>query len=1191
MLRGVVVLVCVVAASGSAAGDPAQSGTFHGAPFTAEPFAFEVFTRQQGAPENSFYAVAADRHGRLALGMINGAGLFNGTAFRRLDDGNGTPHGTTAYSIAVDPRDRIWVGTPRGLYVSRLGARRSAGGAGAVSSTGGMLSDGWQHLTQRDGLPNAGVNHVRYDGDLDAMFVATQGGVAILDPVTLAVRGTIDTRDGLPGNNTYVTLDVPLGPLAGFWVGGPWGLARREFSERAYTVAMAAAQPEQATRGLYFDAHAPDTLWVGTEAGLVRIDADRKPMVVPEVAGAPIGSIARVRRRGEVWLCVARLFKGVACRTAAGTWRELHLVAEPGVERAAFALATAGVANGADVLWIATDAGLVRAVEPAVQRIADGPALLQRRIDGVLAASDGALWVASGAELARIAWPHWSLWRSPDGDEIRALRELSPTGAASDPLAVIVGTGQGKIYVFDGETASLHPFDQARGAAVLDLATTRSPDGTAPDGTAPDGTALWVGVNGALWAWDGQRAQPVLADGGPRSLWITKLLATPRDGARDDLWVGLNSTGLARRTAGAWQNLTARDGVEDSDNVTALFADRGALWVGLQAAGARRLSPLPDPTHVDRFTESTVPALPDGTINSIAADRSGRIYLCTNRGIGRVDPASLIDPASRVEGRPAAGSAIRTFNRDDGMPDEECSMNAAATDAGGRVFLGTMHGLAFIDPAAVDDRPRPAELLVERASYAGGAALADGARLDHDENKLVFEYALVVPDHAREVSYRTHLIGAEREPEPWQHHTRREFTGLAPGSYELVVVARDHLGREHGPVIRRFRIAPPVWATPWAYAAYLAIAALAVVAVVRTRMRVLRARAEHLEREVDKRTEEVRKQAAELLEKNEALELSYKQADRIFAALKQAMPGTVLDDRYLLHEAVGEGGFGVVYRCSDVRTGEVFAAKMFKPKPGNDSPEALERFKREAVSVSRIKHDNAVRVLDGGVSQDGLPYIIMELLKGRVLDAELHARTKLSVARTAELLAPVCDVLAAAHAEGMIHRDIKPENIFLHQADDGAEVVKVLDFGVAKLLDDTKSAMRSLTMSGNLVGTPQYMAPERLSDHSYDGRSDIYAVGIILFQCLIGKLPFPTDGNLFAMIVTQMKTPPPRLTDLDPTIPEAVQRTVLATLEKEPDRRPSAAELAAELRRWAGPGMDRSISSDRPVPSDPSPPA
>src|SRR5262249_12660696 len=146
---------------------------------------------------------------------------------------------------------------------------------------------------------------------------------------------------------------------------------------------------------------------------------------------APVGSIAKLRRREGAWLCAARLTRGFSCLTAAG-WREFHLVAESGTERAVFALATAGTANGADVLWIATDSGLVRAVEPAVQRIADAPAALQRRIDGIVAASDGALWVAAGADLVRIAWPSWSVWHAPDGDDIRALHELPRAGPGSD---------------------------------------------------------------------------------------------------------------------------------------------------------------------------------------------------------------------------------------------------------------------------------------------------------------------------------------------------------------------------------------------------------------------------------------------------------------------------------------------------------------------------------------------------------------------------------------------------------------------------------------------------------------------------------------------------------------------------------------------------------------------------------------
>src|SRR5678816_1246889 len=125
MLRAWTVVV-LPTAGGVAAAEPAH-GELAGEPFAAEPFAFEVFTRQQGAPENSFYSLATDRHGRLALGMINGAGLFNGTSFRRLDGGDGTPHGATVYSIATDPSDRVWVGTPKGLFVDVHGVATQGG--------------------------------------------------------------------------------------------------------------------------------------------------------------------------------------------------------------------------------------------------------------------------------------------------------------------------------------------------------------------------------------------------------------------------------------------------------------------------------------------------------------------------------------------------------------------------------------------------------------------------------------------------------------------------------------------------------------------------------------------------------------------------------------------------------------------------------------------------------------------------------------------------------------------------------------------------------------------------------------------------------------------------------------------------------------------------------------------------------
>src|SRR5262249_36060406 len=156
----------------------------------------------------------------------------------------------------------------------------------------------------------------------------------------------------------------------------------------------------------------------------------------------------------------------------------------------------------------------------------------------------------------------------------------------------------------------------------------------------------------------------------------------------------------------------------------------------------------------------------------------------------------------------------------------------------------------------------------------------------------------------------------------------------------------------------------------------------------------------------------------------------------------------------------------------------------------------------------RVNHPNAVSVLDSGVSAEGIAYLVMELLEGRSLTEELREKGVLPPARCAEILMPVCDVLTKAHASGIVHRDIKPDNIYLNRTAVG-EVVKVVDFGIAKLMDDTGGQNNeSLTVTGGLLGTPTYMAPERLENKPYDGKADVYSLGIMLYRMLAGRVPF-----------------------------------------------------------------------------------
>jgi hypothetical protein len=325
------------------------------------------------------------------------------------------------------------------------------------------------------------------------------------------------------------------------------------------------------------------------------------------------------------------------------------------------------------------------------------------------------------------------------------------------------------------------------------------------------------------------------------------------------------------------------------------------------------------------------------------------------------------------------------------------------------------------------------------------------------------------------------------------------------------------------------------------------------------------------------RTEELERSNVELRSRNVALAESRAETVRaaqrselIYSALSEALPGTVLDEKYRVEDKLGSGSFGTVYRGIHLHLNHPVAIKVFRPTVGSGAPEALDRFRLEGITACRIAHPNAVTVLDFSVAVGSLAYMVMELLDGRSLADELEAVGKLPGDRCRRIAAEVCDVLTAAHEAGLVHRDIKPSNVFLHHVKD-EEQVKVIDFGIAKLMDADEvtvdSAGSRRTATGVLMGTPAYMAPERFNAEPYDGRADVYAVGVLLYEMLTGTLPFTSKstGNWsFAMMIGL--TDAPRPSSVEPSVPPDLDEIVRRALAKKPDARPSAAELARLLR-------------------------
>jgi tRNA A-37 threonylcarbamoyl transferase component Bud32 len=260
---------------------------------------------------------------------------------------------------------------------------------------------------------------------------------------------------------------------------------------------------------------------------------------------------------------------------------------------------------------------------------------------------------------------------------------------------------------------------------------------------------------------------------------------------------------------------------------------------------------------------------------------------------------------------------------------------------------------------------------------------------------------------------------------------------------------------------------------------------------------------------------------------------------------------------------LGRGAMGRVYTAEHTVLGRRVAIKVIEPRLAID-PEALQRFVEEARSVNSIRHPNIIDISDFG-EVDGRPYFVMELLEGETLGARIAKWGHLPHASVVRICAQVANALIAAHDCGVIHRDLKPDNIFVGNHPDYPDHVKVLDFGIAKLTKHAAHASKIETEVGLVLGTPLYMSPEQSQGEAIDPRSDIYALGIVLFEALTGATPFDRPTVTEILIAHVHDTPPP-LRAIDPTIPEALEAIVQRALAKSPgDRFADMREMRAAL--------------------------
>ena len=277
--------------------------------------------------------------------------------------------------------------------------------------------------------------------------------------------------------------------------------------------------------------------------------------------------------------------------------------------------------------------------------------------------------------------------------------------------------------------------------------------------------------------------------------------------------------------------------------------------------------------------------------------------------------------------------------------------------------------------------------------------------------------------------------------------------------------------------------------------------------------------------------------------------------------------GEILGGKYRVLRFIAEGGMAAVYEAQHLVVKRRFAVKVLRAD-FSQRREILQRFQREAETAGRLESENIAAAVDFGIANDGSPFIVMEYLVGESLDAMLARERSLPIGRAADLCVQACKGVYAAHSAGIIHRDLKPQNLFVCRREDGTDLLKVLDFGIAKL--EATEAQSAATRTGMVLGTPSYMSPEQArGDRDVDHRIDVYGLGAVLYELLSGQKPHPGESHnaILHHITTQPAFP---LADLAPALPHALVEIVHRALAPHPrDRFSSAKDFGEALAPYA----------------------